>query len=345
MHEFGWGEDEVREGGEVIFELGNFARADEGGGDARVTQDPGEGHLRQALAAGLGEDVKLLDFGEDGGRDAGGFEETVGFAGTGIRGDAGEVAIGEEALGERAEGDAADAFLGEDIEELGFDPAVEHAVAGLVNQAGRAKVAQDLGGAGGVGGAIVGEANIKSFTAAYSVREGAHGFFEGRVGVGAVGVENVDVVESHAAQRLVEGGEEVFAGAPITVGAWPHGVAGFGGDDEFVAVGGEIEAEEFAEIFFRGTGRWAVVVGEIKMGDAEIEGAADDGATRGENIDVAEIVPEPEGDERKFDATAAAAAVQGGAVVAVGGGKVGSSHVDGTGLKKNAPARCGRGLR
>jgi hypothetical protein len=62
------------------------------------------------------------------------------------------------------------------------------------------------------------------------------------------------------------------------------------------------------------------------MGDAEIEGATDDGAAGGEHIDVAEIVPEPEGDEREFDATAAAAAVQGRAVVAISGGKVGSSH-------------------
>ncbi len=326
LREFGWGEREVCEGGEVVFELDDFARADEGGGDARVTQDPSEGHLREALATGLGDGVEPLDFGEDGGRDAGGFEETVGFAGPGIGGDAGEVTVGEETLGERAEGDAADAFLGEDIEELRLDPAVEHAVAGLVNQAGRTEFAEDLSRAGGVGGAVVGEADVKGFAAAHSVREGAHGFFKGRVGVGAVRVENVDVVEAHAAQRLVEGGEEIFAGAPIAVGAGPHGVASFGGDDQFVAVRGEIEAEEFPEIFLGGTGRRAVVVGEIEMGDAEIEGAPDDGAAGGEHIDVAEIVPEPEGDEREFDATAAAAAVQGRAVVAISGGKVGSSH-------------------
>ena len=82
---------------------------------------------------------------------------------------------------------------------------------------------------------------------------------------------------------------------------------------------GEIEAKQFTEIFFRRTGRWAVVVGEIEMGDTEIEGASDDGAAGGEDIDVTEIMPESEGDEGEFDATLAAAAVEGGAGVAVGG--------------------------
>ena len=57
--------------------------------------------------------------------------------------------------------------------------------------------------------------------------EGAEGFFERGVGVGAVGIEDVDVVELEAFERLVEGGEEVFAAAPFAVGAGPHVVASF----------------------------------------------------------------------------------------------------------------------
>ena len=85
-------------------------------------------------------------------------------------------------------------------------------------------------------------------------------------------------------------------------------------------MGGEVEAEEFAEVLLGGAGWRSVVVGEVEVGDAEIEGAADDGAAGFEGVDAAEVVPEAEGDERKFYAALSATAVKGGAGVAVGGG-------------------------
>jgi len=120
------------------------------------------------------------------------------------------------------------------------------------------------------------------------------------VGIGAVRVENIDIIEAEAAQALVEGREEIFARAPVAVGAGPHGVAGFFGDDEFVAVRGEIRAEHAAKILFRGVGGRAVVVGEIEVGDAEVEGTQNERATFFVDVDAAEVVPEAEGDRGSF---------------------------------------------
>ena len=52
-----------------------------------------------------------------------------------------------------------------------------------------------------------------------------------RLGVEAVRVEDVDVVEPHPRQALVEAREHVLARAPLAVGAGPHVVAGLGRDD------------------------------------------------------------------------------------------------------------------
>ena len=107
-------------------------------------------------------------------------------------------------------------------------------------------------------------------------------------------IKNIHVIECHALERLVEGGQEVFARTPFAVGTGPHVVARLGRDDEFVAVRGEISTENFAKIFFSGAGGWAVVVGEIKVGDAQIEGAAHNGASGLVDINPAEIMPEPQ---------------------------------------------------
>ena len=57
------------------------------------------------------------------------------------------------------------------------------------------------------------------------------------------------------------------------------------------------------------------------MGDAEVEGAADDRATRLERTDAAEVLPEPERDRGQREA-APPAAVVAHPVVAVSGGDV-----------------------
>ena len=95
-------------------------------------------------------------------------------------------------------------------------------------------------------------------------------------------------------------------------------MAGLGGDDEFVAVAGEIADQDAADVFLGGAGRRAVVVGEIEMGDAAVEGAVHDAAGLLEVIHGAEVVPEAEGNGGQQQAGIAAAPVGHAAVVAGG---------------------------
>ena len=53
---------------------------------------------------------------------------------------------------QRAEGDAADAFVGEHAGEAALDPALEEVVFRLMDEAGGAELAEELGGAGGLFG-------------------------------------------------------------------------------------------------------------------------------------------------------------------------------------------------
>lgn len=134
-------------------------------------------------------------------------------------------------------------------------------------------------------------------------------------------VEDVDVREAQPLQGLVKRGQQVFTGAEVAVRARPHRVAGLGGDDELVAIGGEVFAENPPEGFLGGARDGAVVVREVEVCHAEVEGAQRDRARDGRVVDAPEIVPEAERDLREVQAGAAATGLEGGVGVArVGGG-------------------------
>jgi hypothetical protein len=151
---------------------------------------------------------------------------------------------------------------------------------------------------------------------------GVYAFFERSFRIRAVMIKNIHVLEAEAFQALVEAGENVLPRAPVAVGAVPHEVAGLGGDDEFVAMRGEILAQHPAEVFLRGAGRRAVVVGQIEVCDAEIEGAENKCAAVVVEVGVAEIVPEAEGEAGQLKTAASCATIKGGVVVASGRGLI-----------------------
>ena len=154
-------------------------------------------------------------------------------------------------------------------------------------------------------------------------------------------VEDVHVVETEAFEALVERGEQVFAASEVAVGAEPHLVAGLGADDEFVAVMVEILVQQSSAVLFGRAGFRAVVVGQIEVGHAVVECGEHDlphGVVWG---DVAEVVPEAEGDGRQFQA-ACAHVVVGHAVIACRRWRVdGGWFEQGSSLKKRGCSpRC-----
>ena len=64
LGQFVGGEIEPLDRGDVVLELGDAARADQGRGDPLVPQHPGEGQLGEALTASLGDLVQRADPGQ-----------------------------------------------------------------------------------------------------------------------------------------------------------------------------------------------------------------------------------------------------------------------------------------
>ncbi len=170
------------------------------------------------------------------------------------------------------------------------------------------------------------DARVQRLALPHGRVEGAERLLHGRLGIAPVRVEDVDVVEAHALQALVEARQQVLARAEIAVRAGPHVVPRLGRDHELVAEGREILLQEHPERLLGGSVGRPVVVREVEVRDAEVERAAHDRTAGLERPVAAEVLPEAERDGREQQ-TAAAAAVVEHAVVAIAGGYVGHAQL------------------
>ena len=111
-------------------------------------------------------------------------------------------------------------------------------------------------------------------------------------------VEDVDVVETKPLETLVETRQHILARAPFAVGSGPHVVAGLCGDDELVAIAGQVSGEKTTERLLRRAVRWTVVVGQVKVRNTQIERAANDLTAGFERPSAAEVLPQAKRNRR-----------------------------------------------
>ena len=103
-------------------------------------------------------------------------------------------------------------------------------------------------------------------------------------------------------------------------------IASLGGNDHLIPVGFEICLENIAKRFFGRSGRWAVIVGQIKMRDAMIKCRVADRAFGVVGGVVAKIVPKPDRNGGQHQPCLAAAAIN-HAIIAVFGGGIGHGNL------------------
>ena len=122
-------------------------------------------------------------------------------------------------------------------------------------------------------------------------------------------VEEINVVQMHAPEALVQACHQVLSGAPVAVWPQPHVIACLRRDEEFIAIRTEVVFHQAPQgLFCRTVGR-AVVVGEIEVCDAVVEGITCYLTTSLIGVNAAEVVPEAETDLRQQDARLSASVI------------------------------------
>ena len=127
-------------------------------------------------------------------------------------------------------------------------------------------------------------------------------------------IENIHIAQPHAGKALVQAGQHGLSAAAAAIGAGPHAVARFGGNNKLVAVGGQLAVQDAAEIFLRAARHRAVIVRKVKISDAAVERRAQRFAHGAEGILRAEVVPQPQRHTRQRKAAVPAAGILHGAV-------------------------------
>lgn len=212
-------------------------------------EQPVDGDLGDRFVGFLGDDVEGIDD----------FEEE--FFIVGRRGGVGFFAVesacrgerlaaadfaGEAAPAEWAPDDGADALVESERHEFPFVVAPEEGVVGLVGDVPREAVLVGVGERfHEVPAGEVGAADVADFAGADEVIQDVHSFFDGRFGVEAVELIEVDVVGLQTFELSFDGFDEMEAAAADVVGALAEAEGGFGGDEDFVAAAFDGGAENF----------------------------------------------------------------------------------------------------
>ena len=107
-------------------------------------------------------------------------------------------------------------------------------------------------------------------------------------------IEQIHVINLHTFQTLVERGHQILAAAPIAIRAGPHVIAGFRRDEQFVAIGPEVLVHQSSHRLLGRTIDRTIVVSQVEMRDAVVEGIMGNLPASLIWIHAAEIMPKAE---------------------------------------------------
>ena len=211
---------------------------------------------------------------------------------------------------QRGEGNEAHpVFLRLVQQAFGLRLPVKDIVTALMQETGNVPVPEVFVGKGGRFCRVVGDAHVESLSHTYDIYQRLHGFFQRGVGVEAVGIEQVHILQIHPFKALIETGDQILAGPPFAIGAGPHVVTSLGRDEQFVPIGRERLLHDLAKGLFGRSVTGTVIVGQVKVHNAMVEGVVSHLEGVGKRVHVSEVVPQAQGDFGNLNAAAAASAV------------------------------------
>ncbi|MNL68076.1 hypothetical protein D3C87_1927410 [compost metagenome] len=95
-----------------------------------------------------------------------------------------------------------------------------------MDHAGRAELLQNAERLARTAGRVVGQPDVKRLALSYQQIQGGHGFFQRRIRIRSMVIEDIHVFQPHTLQALIQAGDQVLFRAPIPIRPGPHGVTG-----------------------------------------------------------------------------------------------------------------------
>ena len=134
-------------------------------------------------------------------------------------------------------------------------------------------------------------ADVERLALPHHLHERANGFLERNIQCRTMGIEDIDIIDTHSHQALFERCQQVLAGSARPIRTRPHVPTGFRGDDHLIPVARKVPFEDQSEILFRRPVGRTIVVGKVVMSDSPVKGTPDHRATGLEDVLTTEILP------------------------------------------------------
>ena len=202
-----------------------------------------------------------------------------------------QIAIAQHPLRQRRKWNAANAFIRQHIEQTLLHPTVQHRITRLMNQTRRAQFAQHVDRLRSQRRRIIRQTDVQRLTLPHHQIQRTHGFVQRRVGIGAMMVKNIHIIQPHAFQTLIQTGDQILFRAKIPIRPIPHGVTGFGRNNQFIPIRAKIAFEDGAEVLLRRAGRRPVIIRQIKMRHTAVKRRAQGLPIMLKAVHAAKVVP------------------------------------------------------
>ncbi len=183
-----------------------------------------------------------------------------------------QIAVCEKPLCQRRKGDHTNPVSRRIVlEPVLLNRPVKHGVFSLVNNKRRSHLLKKGGNRLRLLSVIVGNAHIQRLSASDYTVQCSCRFLKRRLGIGSVMVIDIHILQTHAAQALIQTCNQIFLTAPVSIRTRPHIISGFRGNHQLVPINPQTLFQNPSEIFLRRTVHRSIVICQIKMRDPMVE--------------------------------------------------------------------------
>ena len=148
-------------------------------------------------------------------------------------------------------------------------------------------------------GSVIRYPDIQGFSLADDISQCSHRFFDWRLWVRTMRIENIHIFQSHPLQTLVKACHQILATSPVARRTRPHVISGFCGNNKFIPRLPQTFLQDTAEIFLCRSIHRTVIIGKIKMCNPIVESGIRNLNKVTEHIYTAEIMPQSQRDDRQ----------------------------------------------
>ena len=147
---------------------------------------------------------------------------------------------------------------------------------------------------------IVGDSRINRLTGLHNLKQGQHSLHQRGIRIHTMVIENIHVIQLHPFQGGVTACEQILSGTAISIGTLPHIIACLSANQKLFPIRAKISLVQNTEISLRLSIGGTVIVGQIKMGNAQVEGLPKNILHLLLRIPFSEVMPKPQRNRRKI---------------------------------------------